>query len=146
MIHIKEIKIWNFWKDKKIALLAGGNTYYCVQKTAWKNWNVNQPLNPRREKALVPQSLHVCEWCDCNTKNPVGGRRVFSLIASLEMVYAIPTYKLRSTPAFGRRRRLPPAAAAMLVIMRYAQNKYRNSTYIFYGIISLCKFQYVSTQ
>ena len=32
------------------------------------------------------------------------------------MVYAIPTYELRSTPAFGRRRRLPPAAAAMLVI------------------------------
>ena len=31
------------------------------------------------------------------------------------MVYAIPTYELRSTPAFGRRRRLPPAAAAMLV-------------------------------
>ena len=67
------------------------------------------------EKALVPQILHVCEWCDCNTKNPVGGRRVFSLIASLR-VYAIPTYELRSTPAFGRRRRLPPAAAAMLVI------------------------------
>ena len=24
--------------------------------------------------ALVPQILHVCEWCVCNTKNPVGGR------------------------------------------------------------------------
>ena len=35
------------------------------------------------------------------------------------MVYAIPTYELRSTPAFGRRRRLPPAAAAMLVITKF---------------------------
>ena len=34
------------------------------------------------------------------------------------MVYAIPIYELRSTPAFGRRRRLPLAAAAMLIIMK----------------------------
>ena len=36
MIHIKEIKIQKYSKDKKIANLAGGNTYYCLQKTAWK--------------------------------------------------------------------------------------------------------------
>ena len=34
----------------------------------------------------------------------------------IPVVYAIPTYELRSTPAFGRRRRLAPAAVAMLVI------------------------------
>ena len=36
MIHIKEIKIQKYSKDKKIAHLAGGNAYYCLQKTAWK--------------------------------------------------------------------------------------------------------------
>ena len=36
MINIKEIKAQKYLKNKKIAFLAGGNTYYCMQKTAWE--------------------------------------------------------------------------------------------------------------
>ena len=34
MIHIKQIKVQKNSKDKKIALLAVGNTYYCMQKNS----------------------------------------------------------------------------------------------------------------
>ena len=34
MINIKELKAQKYSKDKKIALLAGGNTYYCMQKNS----------------------------------------------------------------------------------------------------------------
>ena len=55
------------------------------------------------------------------------------------MVYAIPTYELRSTPAFGRRRRLPPAAAAMLVNIQSIANSARfEGEYVIY--IALIQF------